>query len=421
MVESATYNFIDDYPRLKKVCSIISSLRKNEFIGLDTEFMRMNYFYPDFSLLQLAIRHKNYLIDVLNLGHINKYILDALCNTDATILTFSCSEDISLLANTARSLRCNKILPKRIYDIQQLLSFAGYSYGRGLNHAVHEFLDITLSKDCTLSNWNRRPLSIKQKVYSALDVAYLEDLFNSVDLITSESNFQYFKSEMEYIRSSALKVPSDDEAYLSVPGAGLLNINELNVLYHIAKNRQIKAMVDNKALNLVITTNAMWHLAKYLPRNKRELAGRGVKPMCLKRYGNDILAWLNHARKEPLNKNLVIPYDYFSHHRCMQANFNRLKAAMKEQIKKSGICHELLTKKPLLNDYFRAKALGQTPLIQQSWRLKVLGKIDVPLEPLSKIPDEDLDENMPSSRFVTDYMKLNEIDKKLVIKTPNQS
>lgn len=412
MSESVDYEFIDDLHRLKEICDLIGSLSEDDYIGLDTEFMRRNSFYPYFSLMQLAIHGHNYLIDMSKLGENNKAILEAIGHTDAIILTFGCSEDVVLLAHEARRLECTSLMPRRMYDIQVLLSFAGHSYGRGLNYSVQQFLGVTLSKDCTLSNWYKRPLSSKQLKYAALDVHYLEELFVKIRQITTDTNYEYFKEEMEYMRQCAIEEPSDDEAYLSIPGAGLLNEKELNVLYHLAKERQIRAREDNVSLNHVITTKAMWQLARFLPRSKRELSGRGVQPRPLHVYGNEILAWLNRARKQRKYEGLVIPYDYFCHHRCMQGNFDCLKAAMKEQIKKSGICPQLLTKKPLLNDYFRAKALGQTPLIQQSWRLAVLGKIDVPLEPMSSIENdvEEFDENMPSSRYVSDYMKLNDID-----------
>lgn len=409
MSDSVDYEFIDDQDSLLDVCDLIDSLEEDEYIGLDTEFMRITCYYPDFSLMQLSIRGQNYLIDVWMLEGNVQPIIESLCHTKAVVLAFSCSEDIELLAHEARRINCDVILPKRIYDIQLLMSFAGHSYGRGLNFALQQFLGITLAKDCTRSDWNRRPLTSGQLIYSALDVEYLEKLFHAVCKITPKENFEYFKAEMDYIRQSTIDEPTEDEAYLSIPGAGMLNDNELNVLYHLAKERQLTAQMDNEALNRVITTKSMWQLARYLPRSKIELENRGVKYGTIRQYGDNILKWLNFARKAPRYEHLTIPYDYYSHRKSMQENLDCLKKAVADAVERNGLCPQVLIKKQLLNDYFRAKALGYTPLLQQSWRLEILGKIDIPLEPMSKIDDDHGYGDMPSPRYVTDYIKLNDV------------
>lgn len=382
MSEDVDYIVVEQSALVPELCALIDELTVGEFIGLDTEFMRVTCYYPDFSLLQLAIRGKNYLVDVWKLEHQADPIIAALCRTKATVLTFACSEDIELLSHEARRIHSPQVLPSKIYDLQLMLSFCGHSYGRGLSFALQEFLGITLNKDCTRSNWTHRPLSEEQLVYSALDVRYLEALFNKIRARTSDRNFAYFEQEMAYIRSQYVAEIKEDDAYLSVTAAGMLSEKELNILYYLAKERLRFAQAENQALNRIITSKAMWQLARYTPRSKKELEHRGVRHNTVRIYGDTILKWINKARVAPRYEHLTIPYDYFSHQRLMQANFDALKKVVKERIAGSNICSQVLLKKQLLNDYFRAKALGQIPLLQQSWRLDLLGEIDVPLEPI---------------------------------------
>lgn len=386
--EDLDYIIVDDEYSLNEVCSAIDSLTQDDFIGLDTEFMRVTCYYPDFSLLQLEINQEIYLVDVLQLESVDP-VIHALCNTEAVVLLFSGTEDMELLAREARRIGSKQFLPKRIYDLQLMLAFCGHSFGRGLNFALKEMLGFTLPKDCTRSNWNRRPLSPEQLEYGALDVYYLKQLFDAIRERISDRNFSYFQQEMEYFRSHYEGDMDEDEAYLSISAAGMLTERELNILQFLAKQRVLLAKQENQALNRIITSKAMWQLAKFTPRSKTELERRGVKHITVIRYGDTILKWLNQAKRAPIYPHLTIPYDYFSHQRVMQENFECLKREVKSRIADGDICPQVLLRKQFLNDYFRAKSLGQVPLLQQSWRLDYLGPIDVPLEPIIKEEDPD--------------------------------
>lgn len=381
--EDVEYEYIDDSAGVTQLCSLLQELGSEECIGLDTEFMRVTCYYPMFALLQLAIRKVNYLVDIWMLEGSVQPLIEALCHTQAKVLAFASSEDIELLAHEARRINCDRTLPEHFYDLQLMLAFCDHSYGRGLNFALQEFLGVNLSKSCTLSNWLMRPLTDEQLIYSALDVEYLEPLYHKLMAIISPTNFRYFQAEMDYIVHSYDKEPDPEEAYIAIPAAGMLNERELNVLYYLARDRMLQAQLDNEALNRVITTKAMWKLARYLPRSKKELEHQGVKSGTVRVYGEKILSWLNAARVAPRKDNLVLPLDYYSHQREMKENFNQLKHIVSQRMIGSGIRSEVLIKKMLFNDYFRAKALGQTPLLQQSWRLELLGSIEVPLEPIA--------------------------------------
>ncbi len=380
--EEVEYEYIDEPEGVTQLCALLQELTPDECVGLDTEFMRITCYYPMFALLQLAIRRVNYLVDIWMLEGSVQPIIEALCHTKAKVLAFACSEDIELLAHEARRIHCARTLPEHFYDLQLMLAFCGHSYGRGLNFALQEFLGVNLAKTCTLSNWLARPLTQEQLIYSALDVEYLEPLYHRLSAVITPTNLRYFHAEMDYIVHSYDQEPDPDEAYLSIPAAGLLNDKELNTLYYLARDRMVQAQLDNEALNRVITTKAMWKLVRYLPRSKRELEHQGVKSGTVRVYGDKILAWLNAARVAPRYDKLTLPLDYFSHQCEMKENFNLLRHTVNTRMVGSGIRSEVLIKKMLFNDYFRAKALGETPLLQQSWRFELLGPIDVPLEPI---------------------------------------
>lgn len=386
MTAEVTYQVVDNKDSLRELCALVESLEPQDFISLDTEFMRITSYYPDFSLLQLAIKGQNYLVDMWVLGEQALPLIVALCHTTAGVLSFGSIEDIGLIALWARKAKCTPVLPMRFYDLQLMLSFSGQNKVFGLREALQSLLGVTLNKEYTRSNWTQRPLATEQLRYSALDVNYLEPLYHLIYERMPVQNFSYFVEEMHHICGQFVEEDDPDEAYLSISAAGMLSLKELNVLHYLARERMIYGMQHNQALNRVITSKAMWQLARFTPSNKQELLRRGVNSSAVRRHAPMILEWIKAAKRAPQYEHLTIPYDYFSHQRALQENFDYLKKQIRERLQQTRALDEhLLLRKSLLNDYFRSLYLGTTPLLQQSWRLKVLGKLDVPLEPLSRL------------------------------------
>lgn len=409
--EDTVFIYINHFRDVKELSILINSLTEDEFIGLDTEFFRRNFLLPKFSLLQLAIRGTNYVVDVWSLDQDVQPLIESLSLTKAAILLFACHEDLELLSYEIRHLYKGLGLPKKVYDLQLMLSFFGHSFGRGLSSVLEEFLGIHLDKKCTRSDWMQRPLYNEQLKYAALDVQYLEPLFWKIREHMDDKLFSYFQDEMAYICQEFNDPLDEDDLYLAVPSASTLNMFELNILQYLAKNRYLQAEKEDHALTSIMPHNAMWQIAKAKPRSKLTLFKLGLKDYQVHRYGDLILMWVRKACKEPLYSNLTIPFDYFAHRRDMVTNLNLLRDTVQERLADAKFCHNLLAKKPLFNDYFRAKYFGKVPLLQQGWRKEVLGTIDIQLDPLpSEVTNEETGEKMivnlpPLPRNVKDLVE----------------
>ena len=152
MTAEVTYQVVDNKDSLRELCALVESLEPQDFISLDTEFMRITSYYPDFSLLQLAIKGQNYLVDMWVLGEQALPLIVALCHTTAGVLSFGSIEDIGLIALWARKAKCTPVLPMRFYDLQLMLSFSGQNKVFGLREALQSLLGVTLNKEYTRSN-----------------------------------------------------------------------------------------------------------------------------------------------------------------------------------------------------------------------------------------------------------------------------
>ncbi|MCU6218047.1 hypothetical protein KWI05_23415, partial [Enterobacter bugandensis] len=80
------YTFIDEEQALHNLVTVIKSLTADDYIAIDTEFIRVRTYYPVFALLQLKCRDRIYIVDPKALCI--KQLLEAINNTKAYILMF---------------------------------------------------------------------------------------------------------------------------------------------------------------------------------------------------------------------------------------------------------------------------------------------------------------------------------------------
>ena len=139
----------------------------NAAVGLDTEFMRRNTFYPQLALLQLGWNGRHALIDPLafDIGDALQPLLGA---GPAITIMHSASEDLETLA----PLLPNG--PHILFDTQIAAAFVGMGLGISYRALVAELVGAELDKGETRSDWLQRPLTESQRLYATLDVVYLE-------------------------------------------------------------------------------------------------------------------------------------------------------------------------------------------------------------------------------------------------------
>jgi len=135
-------------------------------VGLDTEFMRRNTFYPQLALLQLAHDGRYALIDPL-----------AVPLGDALVPTFAAQNVVTVMHSAGEDLEAmSPYLPEgphTLFDTQIASAFVGMGLGISYRALVAELVGAELDKGETRSDWLQRPLTDSQKLYATLDVVHL--------------------------------------------------------------------------------------------------------------------------------------------------------------------------------------------------------------------------------------------------------
>ena len=164
--ESAQADWID---RAESLQDWLAEIPADAAVGLDTEFMRRNTFYPQLALLQLGWNGRHALIDPLAFD-IGCALQPLLGNGPAVTVMHSASEDLETLAPLLPDG------PHVLFDTQIAAAFAGMGLGISYRALVAEMAGVELDKGETRSDWMQRPLTESQRSYAALDVVYLKTI-----------------------------------------------------------------------------------------------------------------------------------------------------------------------------------------------------------------------------------------------------
>lgn len=149
----------------------LSPPRAREPVGLDTEFMRRNTFFPKLALVQAAHTGDCWLIDPLaydTSGDLRALVSDRPC------VMHSASEDLEALA----PLLGDTVF--ELFDTQVAAALCGMGPGLSYQKLVATLLGIDIPKDETRSDWLQRPLTARQLDYAEQDVAHLAALHDTL-------------------------------------------------------------------------------------------------------------------------------------------------------------------------------------------------------------------------------------------------
>ena len=161
------YTFIDSIDDLSY---LNQELIKKPHLGVDTEFRRTTKDNMRLALLQVNDEEEVYLIDSILIKDPGEHVSFLFSDSVIKIL-HSCKEDLEAIYSWTRKEMTN------IFDTQVANSFLDGDFTISYQGLVEQELGIILNKNETRSNWIRRPLSDSQLKYAALDVEYLNHLY----------------------------------------------------------------------------------------------------------------------------------------------------------------------------------------------------------------------------------------------------
>ena len=283
-------HWIRDDASLAEHCAHWQSL---PYVALDTEFMRVDTFYPIAGLLQIGDGASAFLIDPLSITQWQP-LTQLLENPGVIKVLHACSEDLEVL------LRLTGSLPAPLFDTQLAAAYLNLGFSMGYSRLVQEVLGIELPKGETRSDWLQRPLSDTQVSYAAEDAVHLAEVFEKLRPQLSEDKYAWVLEDGAELVAQLRREVNPLELYREAKLAWKLSRAQLAVMRELCAWREHEARARNLPRNRIVREQSLWPLARTQPDNLQALAKiEDMHPRTVRQDGGHILELIKRAASVP--------------------------------------------------------------------------------------------------------------------------
>ncbi len=279
------YLMINNTKTLTDYCQ---HLQTCPWMAIDTEFMRVDTFFAELSLIQVqSSTGQTALIDPLSFKNLLEDLdpfWHCLTNPNLIKVFHSARQDIEVLYQVSQQM------PVSIFDTQIAGVFLGYGNLSGLSKMILGELNTTLEKDQTRTNWSQRPLSDKQLQYALDDVRFLAPLYEKIIAQTSSEQLSALTTDFE-----DLLAPTLYEINIAMAGNKLKKLRDLSskqfaIAYALASWREQFALDNNRPRRWILSDDAIIAIAKRPPQTIESLYKvPNIKSSSVKNHG---LEWI---------------------------------------------------------------------------------------------------------------------------------
>lgn len=293
-------SLITDSAELAALCDRLSG---EEFITVDTEFLRDNTFWPVLCVVQLASDDEAKAIDTLAEG-IDLTPLYELMTAPGVVKVFHAArQDVEIFYHQARAI------PTPIFDTQIAAMVCGFGDSVGYETLVSKLTKGRIDKSARFTDWSLRPLTRKQIEYAIGDVTHLRDIYRKLKARLERSGrYDWLGEEMATLTSPATyrMEPMDSWRRLKIRSR---SSRFLSILREVAAWRERKAQERDIPRNRVLRDEAIMEIAAHAPQTVAELARtRGLpRSVAEGRIGGEILEAVAKGHAVPEAERPTLP------------------------------------------------------------------------------------------------------------------
>lgn len=259
--------------KTKDLAAVCDALAQNEFVALDTEFIRETTFWPQLCLIQAAGGETEALIDPLSDELDLAPLFELLADKSTEKVFHACRQDLEIFFHKG-----GELIPQPLFDTQIAAMAVGLGDSISYDNLVRELLGRHIDKGSRFTDWARRPLSEKQLAYALADVTHLRDLYPTLKA-------RLKTMEREHWVAEEMKTLTNPETYRMDPESAWkrLKIRKttkkwLAALKAAAAWRESEAQVRDIPRSRIIKDDGLYEIAHAAPTSIEQLGGLRAVP-----------------------------------------------------------------------------------------------------------------------------------------------
>ncbi len=369
MLNKAEAPVIEPIVTTEALAAFCARMAAEEFVTVDTEFLRETTYYPKLCLIQVAGASEAVLIDPLADGLDLAPFFALMAETKVLKVFHAAKQDFEILYILSEAL------PHPVIDTQIAAMVCGFGDQVGYEAIVRKLVGAAIDKSSQFTDWTRRPLTSKQATYALSDVTHLRTVYEKLKVMLEETNRSaWLDDELTNLTDPATYIVNPEESWRRIK-ARIQNKKQFGVLMSIAAWREKEAQNRNVPRGRVLKDEALAEIAIQMPHkpddiNQLRLVSKGTANSSM---GSAILkAVVEGQARDPK----TIP-DFKGRNDEMspaaQAIAEVLKLAMKVACENEGIAPKLLASATEI-DAIAVDDNAKVPLLE-GWRREVFGNL----------------------------------------------
>ena len=220
--------------------NFLNAISGDSLLAIDTEFKRINTYYPELCLVQIATNNFIECIDILAIKDL-KPLFEKLYNIDTKWVVHSARQDIEALF-----ILSNRI-PFSIFDTQIAASLLNFPLQVSYQSLTHELQNIYLEKKHTRFDWTSRPLPKDVLEYALDDVRYLLPNYRILkDKLDFENKAQWLDEETSLLLDQKLYEPNIEQICKKIKGLSKIDSRPQKQAIKLVYWRESIAQKENK-------------------------------------------------------------------------------------------------------------------------------------------------------------------------------
>jgi ribonuclease D len=277
------------------LAAFIDRIRDEEYVTVDTEFMREKTYYPQLCLVQVAGPNDAAAIDPLAPG-IDLSPLFALMDDPKVLKVFHAArQDLEIFYHLTGKI------PTPLFDTQVAAMVCGFGDSVGYETLITKLTPARIDKSSRFTDWSQRPLTDRQLTYALSDVTHLRPAFEKLRAkLARTGRMDWLTEEMAILTEPATYRTEPEDAWKRLK-VRTEKPRFLAILKEVAAWREREAQRKDLPRNRVLRDEALVEIAAHAPTNADDLGRtRGLgSGMAQGRYGTEILAAVQTALSIP--------------------------------------------------------------------------------------------------------------------------
>lgn len=243
-----------------------AQLSRNDFVAVDTEFIREQTFWPRLCLIQMAGPGLEVIVDPLATGIDIKPFYELMANDGVVKVFHAARQDVEIVWNQARTI------PKPLFDTQVAAMVCGFGESVSYVNLVKQVLGRDLDKTSRFTDWARRPLSDSQLTYAMGDVTHLRDVYPRIKAqLEATGRFGWLDEEMGDLMDPATYESDPQHAWQRLK-LRVKNRKSLAVLMELAAWRERAAQAQDVPRNRILRDEALYDIVSHAPTSPEKLS-----------------------------------------------------------------------------------------------------------------------------------------------------